>query len=201
MKMKPFRCIALCCLWACRTAQPVSTASSPTTAQTPSASYSRPPRPATIDLAKPPLRWVAFLTGLHHQIHPLWTALWTSPDRSRANDPFRDQSLWACVEVVVDSDGRVERASIVRSSGLAAYDELAAKAFHDTGPFPAPPSELKSADGKAHLHWNLHRDENACGTWLLDPYLLKNTKRNERGLDEDAPPCEFRGPPKTSSGQ
>src|SRR5262249_41728364 len=35
-----------------------------------------------------------------------------------------------------------------------------------------PPQAIKSGNGKIYLHWRFHRDDRACGTFGVDPYIL-----------------------------
>jgi hypothetical protein len=56
---------------------------------------------------------------------------------------------------------------------VAAIDSVMSAA-----PFPAPPSTIKSANGKVYLDWQFHRDERACGTFGVDPHILTTVAEN-----------------------
>jgi hypothetical protein len=43
-----------------------------------------------------------------------------------------------------------------------------------SGPYPNPPKEIRSGNGKVYMHWAFHRNERACGTFGAQPYILDN---------------------------
>jgi TonB family protein len=116
--------------------------------------------------------FAAYITAMHRQIHKLFTLGFLSDIDLRQDSQYKDESLWTQLEIVVKSDGSVERVGIVRTSGLLAFDVAAIDSVMSAAPFPAPPQAIKSANGKVYLDWQFHRDERACGTFGVDPHIL-----------------------------
>jgi TonB family protein len=116
--------------------------------------------------------FAAYITAMHRQIHKLFTLGFLSDIDMRNDSAYANEELWTQLEIVVKGDGSVERVGIVRSSGLLAFDVAAIDSVMSAAPFPAPPSVIKSANGKVYLDWQFHRDERACGTFGVDPHIL-----------------------------
>jgi hypothetical protein len=66
--------------------------------------------------------------------------------------------------------------TIVRSSGVRAYDEQVVDTVHEAGPFAAPAPEILSANGKVYIHWLFHRDGRQCETSGVDYFVLDRTQ-------------------------
>ncbi len=118
--------------------------------------------------------FAAYITAMHRQIHKLWTFGFLSDIdlRQQKNDQFANMELWTQLEIVLKSDGTVDRVGIVRSSGVLPFDVAAIDSVMSAAPFPVPPSVIRSANGKVYMDWQFHRDERACGTFGVDPYIL-----------------------------
>jgi TonB family protein len=83
--------------------------------------------PADPDLAR-------YNMELRQAVIPQWTPL----PRIIQENP----GAWAVVEVTLLSDGRVDEASIARSSGIGSFDESCLRAVHRAGRLPVPPSKF-----------------------------------------------------------
>jgi hypothetical protein len=59
-----------------------------------------------------------------------------------------------------------------------AFDVAAIDSVMSAAPFPAPPSAIKSANGKVYLDWQVQRDDRACGTFGVDPHILTTVEEN-----------------------
>ena len=116
--------------------------------------------------------FAAYITAMHRQIHKLFTLGFLADIELRNDTAYANEELWTQLEIVVKGDGTVERVGIVRTSGLLAFDVAAIDSVMSAAPFPAPPSAIKSANGKVYLDWQFHRDERACGTFGADPHIL-----------------------------
>jgi hypothetical protein len=66
----------------------------------------------------------------------------------------------------------VDKVTIVRSSGVLGFDVAAIDSVMSAAPFPTPPKAIRSTNGKVYMDWQFHRDERACGTFGVDPYIL-----------------------------
>jgi hypothetical protein len=73
----------------------------------------------------------------------------------------------------------VEKVTIVRPSGVAAFDAAAMDTVMSAAPFSAPPQAIKSANGKVYLDWRFHRDDRQCGTFGVDPHILTTVGENQ----------------------
>lgn len=58
------------------------------------------------------------------------------------------------VEFLLDSDGYVKKALIMKESGVTAFDASAVRAFQEAAVFPNPPQEMIQDDGFIHLKFS-----------------------------------------------
>lgn len=127
-----------------------------------------------------------FIAQMHRTIHDAWAwGFLDQLDARGSRHPLNDYKLWSRVEIVLDRDGNIEKVSTVRHSGNMAFDAAAREIVHSSGPFPDPPQEIRSGNGKIYLHWAFHRDERACGTFGASPFILDNAGAGDRP-DPDA---------------
>ena len=121
--------------------------------------------------------FAAFIARVHRQIHKYWGfGALEDWDSLPASSPFNNDSLATTLEIVINQDGTVGKITIVKASGYVAYDAAAIDAVFAAGPFPEPPSEILSSNGKVYFHWNFARDGRACGTEGVEYYILDLTK-------------------------
>jgi TonB family protein len=144
--------------------------------------------------------FAAYITAMHRQIHKLFTLGFLSDIDMRNDSAYANEELWTQLEIVVKGDGSVERVGIVRSSGLLAFDVAAIDSVMSAAPFPAPPSVIKSANGKVYLDWQFHRDERACGTFGVDPHIL-TTPGDNREHDTSETGAQAKAMQKAAEGQ
>lgn len=122
--------------------------------------------------------FAAYITAMHRQIHKLFTLGFLADIDARNDSAYADDSLWTQLEIVIKSDGTVDRVGIVRGSGVLAFDVAAIDSVMSAAPFPPPPQVIKSRNGKVYLDWQFHRDERACGTFGVDPHILTTPGEN-----------------------
>lgn len=122
-----------------------------------------------------------YIAQMHRKIHPAyaWNYLEQLETYSR-NHPLSNYDLWTRVEIVLDADGNVEKVMTVRHSGVMAFDAAAREIVYAQGPYPNPPREILSGNGKVYLHWAFHRNANACGTFGVSPFILDNAGQGDR---------------------
>jgi TonB family protein len=118
--------------------------------------------------------FAGYITAMHRQIHKLFAdGFLNDIERSFQKTHYDNMAMWAKIEIAVNPDGTVHKASIVRASGLTAFDAAALDAVMTAAPYPVPPKAIRSADDRVYVHWQFHRDPvDACGTHNVDPYIL-----------------------------
>jgi TonB family protein len=118
--------------------------------------------------------FAGYITAMHRQIHKLFTFgfLADLDARPSSNSPYNNEELWTQLEIVIKGDGTVDKVGIVRGSGVLPFDVAAIDSVMSAAPFPPPPQEIKSVNGKVYMDWQFHRDERACGTFGVDPHIL-----------------------------
>ncbi|MBN1772118.1 MAG: TonB family protein [Deltaproteobacteria bacterium] len=114
-----------------------------------------------------------YITAFHRKLHPQWgdgyiVSLMRFPD----NHPLNDMTLWVKLEIVVNGDGTIHKITIVRSSGNVVYDVAAIDAVFQGEPYPPPPAELQSGDGRLYMRYAFFRNHSQCGVWNAEPYIL-----------------------------
>jgi TonB family protein len=138
-----------------------------------------------------------YLTAMHRRIHRLFAeGFIPGLDSLPPNSPLNDRSLVTTLEIVLESDGRVARLGVVRTSGLSAFDVGALNAVRRSAPFGAAPQAMLSGDGRAYMHWDFHRDEQYCQPRDVEPYIIPNP-----GGSAPRSPSPPAPPPPPSSGE
>ena len=121
--------------------------------------------------------FAAFIARVHRQIHKYWGfGALEDWDSLPASSPFNNDALATMLEIVLNQDGTVGKITVVKASGYVAYDAAAIDAVFAAGPFPEPPQEILSSNGKVYFHWNFARDGRACGTEGVEYYILDLSK-------------------------
>ena len=114
-----------------------------------------------------------YVARMHRGIHRLWGyGFLVDLDNKSDSNMMNDMQLWTMIEVVMKPDGQVDKATIVKPSGVLPFDVAALDTIFSAGPYPPTPRAIRSADGKVYLHWRFHRDQRQCGTFGVDPYIL-----------------------------
>lgn len=114
-----------------------------------------------------------YIARMHRKIHKLWGyGFLVDLDNKPDGHPMNNMRLWAMVEIVLLPSGEVEKATIVKPSGILPYDVAALDTTFSSAPYGPTPKAIRSADGKVYLHWRFHRDQRQCGTFGVDPYIL-----------------------------
>jgi TonB family protein len=122
-----------------------------------------------------------YIATIHRTIHDQWAwgYLEQLDTRSR-NHELNDYKLWTRVEIVLNGDGTIDKVTTVRHSGKLVFDAAAREIVYASAPFPNPPREIMSGNGKVYIHWAFHRDERACGTFGAQPFILDNVGGGDR---------------------
>lgn len=134
--------------------------------------------------------FAAFITAVHRQIHEHWAfGFLDDLDRKKERTPFDDPSLVTKLEIVLDGAGGIAKIGVIGTSGVMAYDAAAIDVVYAAGPFPKPPPEIRSRNGKVYFHWQFHRNERACGTAGAEYFILDNPPAggDEAGEPRPAP--------------
>jgi TonB family protein len=130
--------------------------------------------------------FAAYLAAFHRNLHMEFAHefLESLPALGDLGNP----DLVTKVEIVVNSDGTLDRVGVVKSSGNLMYDFGAFNAVQRGSPYPPPPEKIRSPDGRVYMRWALHRNESQCGTWNAEPYILKNPPRSPHDPKPDNVP-------------
>lgn len=119
--------------------------------------------------------FAAFVARMHRSIHMLWGfGVIEDWDEMGSSSPFNNRNLETTLEMVLNSDGTVDKVTIVRTSGYLPYDAAAIDVAYTAAPYPDPPRAIRSANGKIYLHWRFYRDDRQCATSGVDPFILDN---------------------------
>jgi TonB family protein len=133
--------------------------------------------------------FASFIARMHRTIHKLWGfGVLEDWDTKLSSSPLNDMSRWTMLEIVLNGDGTIDKVTVVRPSGYLPYDVAAMDVVMSAGPYPDPPGEIKSANGKIYLHWRFHRDARQCATFGVDPYILTTPPKGP--LDKPALPTD-----------
>ena len=134
--------------------------------------------------------FATFLHDVHVRIHQEFSDGYVT--RIRLDDPngLNDASLHTTLEVSINADGSLNQIGIVRTSGNTLFDQGAFNSMWRAQPFPRPPDEILSGDGRAWLRWNFHRNDERCATSGAQPFILDNAPVGPR--DELLPPLPDR---------
>jgi len=117
--------------------------------------------------------FAAFIARVHRQIHKYWGyGVLEDWEGLPSSSPFNNNSLNTTLEIVLNDDGTVSKITPVKVSGYVAYDAAAVDAVLAAAPFPQPPTEILSVNGKVYFHWNFARDGRACGTEFVRYFIL-----------------------------
>ncbi len=128
-----------------------------------------------------------FITHMHRQIHEKWGfGFLTQMDASFRDSPMNDMKLVAKLEIVLDKEGKVDKISMVRTSGNTGFDAAAISSVYAAEPFPSPPTAILSGNGKVYIHWKFHRNGDACGTPGVTYFILDNGDKKGGGREPRA---------------
>ena len=110
---------------------------------------------------------------MHRSIHRLWGfGQLEDWDEMSGSSPFNKPNLHTTLEMVLNRDGTVDKITMVRSSGYLPYDAAAIDVAYSAGPYPDPPREIRSPNGKIYVHWNFFRDERQCTPAFTDYFII-----------------------------
>lgn len=119
--------------------------------------------------------FAGYLNGIHNRIHPIFAdSFLGSLDSLPLSHPMNNESLSTEVEIILDQEsGNLVRMGVTKFSGITAFDIAALDSVKRAAPFGTPPREIVSPDGRVYLHWEFHRNQEACSTFNARPFILK----------------------------
>jgi TonB family protein len=139
--------------------------------------------------------FAAYITRMHRSIHQLWGfGQMEDWDEKPGSSPYNNPNLLTTLELVLNGDGTIDKVTVVKASGYLPYDVAAIDVAYSAGPYPDPPREIRSANGKIYIHWRFYRDGRACGPAGVDYFILNNAPA---GGDS---PAVAEPPPQTTPG-
>ena len=123
--------------------------------------------------------FAAYITRMHRSIHQLWGfGQMEDWDEKSGSSPYNNPNLLTTLELVLNGDGTIDKVTVVKASGYLPYDVAAIDVAYSAGPYPDPPREIRSANGKIYIHWRFYRDGRACGPAGVDYFILNNPPEN-----------------------
>jgi TonB family protein len=135
--------------------------------------------------------FAAYITRMHRSIHQLWGfGQMEDWDEKPGSSPYNNPNLLTTLELVLNGDGTIDKVTVVKASGYLPYDAAAIDIVYSAGPYPDPPREIRSANGKIYIHWRFYRDGRACGPAGVDYFILNNAPAggDKPVIPEDEPP-------------
>jgi TonB family protein len=143
----------------------------------------------TSELSTRAAPFAAYIARMHRSIHKLWgfdqLEAW---DELSGSSPLNNPKLATTLEAVINRDGTIDKVTIVRTSGYLGFDAAAIDVLYTAGPFPDPPREIRSPNGKIYVHWTFHRDERQCTPAFTQYFILADKPRSkEKGGIVDQP--------------
>ena len=137
---------------------------------------------------------------MHRSIHKLWGfGQLEDWDDLAGSSPLNNSNLATTLEMVLNRDGTVEKVGVVRMSGYLPFDAAAVDVVYSAGPYPDPPREIRSPDGKIYLQWTFHRDERQCTPAYARPVILaESPNANKPGRVDNPEPRRRRTAPVTA---
>jgi TonB family protein len=131
--------------------------------------------------------FAVYIARVHRKIHELWGFGFLSDlDSKSPTDAMNNRDLKVTLEIIINADGTVDKATIVKGSGVLTFDVAAIDSVMSAGPFEKAPQEITSGNGKVYMHWTFHRDERQCSPYFADPFILDNAgpENEKRGIPE-----------------
>ncbi len=128
-----------------------------------------PTRPTALKTRAHP--FALYVVGMHRKLHAKWAdGFLASLDAKAVTDPLNDPRLAVQLEIAIAMDGST-LVEVIKPSHVTAFDAAAVDAFEAAAPFDPTPDSIRSADGRVHMRWTLHRDDRECGTFGVEPLL------------------------------
>jgi TonB family protein len=144
--------------------------------------------------------FAAYIARMHRSIHKLWGfGALEDWDELSGSSPLNNPALMTELEIVLNRDGTIDKVGIVRTSGLSEYDSAAMDVAYSAGPYPDPPREIRSGNGKIYVHWRFYRDERQCATSGVDYFILENAPKGGDDPDSQSAAPSLGGPPTASA--
>jgi TonB family protein len=147
--------------------------------------------------------FAAYIARMHRSIHKLWGfGQLEDWEELSGSSPFNNQNLETTLELVLNRDGTIDKVTIVRTSGYLPYDAAAIDVAYTAGPYPDPPREIRSANGKIYVHWHFYRDGRQCTPAFTEYFILENNDANadRPGAHADLTPARRPSAPAAAPG-
>lgn len=91
----------------------------------------------------------AFYIRMKREIEGFWR-----PDRAVTPNQAIHGTFVTTVNVVLDEQGYLQQAKVIKSSGIEGLDREALQSIEKASPFPNPPKELLNDDQLIRVNWN-----------------------------------------------
>jgi TonB family protein len=128
-----------------------------------------------------------YIEEIHQaSIHPLFadSFLASLPSLS-SSDPLNNWNLHMVAEFEIFESGQISEIRVVNSSGNMVFDAGAVDSIYRSSPFPKPPKQVLSWNGRVYLRWGFYRNHRKCGVFNVEPYILRAPGAKEEALPVD----------------
>lgn len=117
--------------------------------------------------------FAVYVARMHRRIHELWGfGFLADLDKKRSDHPLNDFDLFVSVELAINPDGTVHKATIAKSSGKLEFDVAALDTVFSGAPYEQTPEKIRSVDHRVYLRWGFYRNWRQCGTFNVETYIL-----------------------------
>ncbi|MBP6630774.1 MAG: TonB family protein [Kofleriaceae bacterium] len=117
--------------------------------------------------------FAVYVARMHRRIHELWGfGFLEDLDGKGSGHPLNDFELVSTIELSINPDGSVHKATIARTSGKLEFDVAALDTVLTAAPYDETPDAIRSVDQRVYLRWAFNRNWRQCGTFNVEPYIL-----------------------------
>ncbi len=116
--------------------------------------------------------FAVYVARMHRKIHELWGfGFLEELDGKPSTHEMNKWTLVTKLELVINPDGTIDKATIAKPSGVLMFDVAALDTVFTGEPYDPTPTDIRSPDGKVYIHWRFHRDWRQCGTFGVDKFI------------------------------
>jgi TonB family protein len=126
------------------------------------------PKPHVSSLIEPPIKVEGklgeFVRAVHARAHKRWAGgfIRMVEERLPKNNPLNDMKRRMVLQIAATREGNIASLRAISRSGVRDMDDAIMEIVRESVPWPAPPDEALSDDGRVYVTWAFHRDARLC---------------------------------------